>query len=74
LKFKKILFFKPAFIKVARTTKLSHHPVCLPCQSRLQQHVSLNTVTPWIWLWFVAKTCRSIKLMYCAVSWKKNCV
>jgi len=46
LKFKKILFFKPAFIKVARTTKLSHHPVCLPCQSRLQQHVSLNTVTP----------------------------
>jgi len=75
MEFKKILFFKQAFIKVARTTKLSHHPVlCLLCQSRLWQHVSSSTVAPWIWLWFVAKTCRSIKLMYCAVFGEKNCV
>jgi len=33
LKLKYIVFFKPAFIKVARTTKLCHHPVCLLCQT-----------------------------------------
>jgi len=34
-------------------------------------HVSTSTVTHWIWLWFVAKTCGSIKTVYCAVCWQQ---
>jgi len=29
-----------------------------------------NTVALWRWLRFMAEICRSIKTMYCAVSWK----
>ena len=35
-------------------------------------HVSSSTVAPGIWLWFMAKSCRRIKTMYCAVSQKKH--
>jgi hypothetical protein len=34
-------------------------------------HVSICTVTHWIWLWAVAKTCGSIKTVYCAVCWEQ---
>lgn len=44
LKLKYILFFKSAFIKVARTTKPFHYPVYLLCQSRLRHTWSLKYI------------------------------
>jgi len=37
-------------------------------------NVTSNTVTHWIWLWFVVKKFWSIRNTYCAVCWKQVCV
>ena len=68
--FQRIRLISPLYTRIYFQLTAQYIALALLHVSATECSVLSSSVAPWKWLRFVAETCRNVKTMYFAVSWK----